>query len=112
MQIESLRPQEVPERLRELSPDVRAAVLIDAAGSLVAASEEDGEELAALVRRLVAEADAAASEPPEQLEVQVDGGSVFLTRDSRYVLASVARRVALSSLMLYDQRSLLAAARR
>lgn len=109
MQIESLTPQEAPERLRELSPDVRAAILIDAAGSLVAASPEAGEGSAELVRELVAEADAAAAEPPGQVEVQVDRGAVFLTRDSRYVLAVVTRKAALSSLMLYDQRMLLEA---
>ena len=39
----------------------------------------------------------------------MDGGAVFLTRDSRYVLAAVTRRAALASLMLYDQRALLEA---
>jgi hypothetical protein len=109
VQIESLRPQDAPDRLRELSADVRAAVLLDAAGSLVAVSPEGGEGLAELVRELVAEADAAAVEPPAQIEVQVEGGAVFLTRDPHHVLAAVTRKAALSSLMLYDQRALLAA---
>jgi predicted regulator of Ras-like GTPase activity (Roadblock/LC7/MglB family) len=109
VQIESLRPHDVPDRLQELSPDVRAAVLIDAAGNLVAASEDEPEELAALVRDLMAEVDAGAEEPPEQVEVQVDRGAVFLSRDPHHVLAAVTRKAALSSLMLYDQRMLLAA---
>jgi hypothetical protein len=109
VQIESLRPQDAPDRLRDLSPDVRAAVLIDAAGSLVSMSPEDGEGLAELVRELVAEADAAAGRPAAQLEAQVDGGAVFVTRDPHYVLAAVTRKAALSSLMLYDQRALLSA---
>ena len=109
MQIESLRPQEVPERLRELLPDVRAAVLIDSAGALIGAGEEDAEQLTALVRELVADADAATGSPPQQVEVQVDGGAVFLTRDSRYALAAVTRKAALASLVLYDQRALLEA---
>ena len=109
VQIESLRPQDVPNRLQELSPDVRAAVLIDAAGNLIAASDEAPEELAALVRDLVAEVDAASDEPPEQVEVQVDRGAVFLTRDPHHVLAAVTRKAALASLMLFDQRQLLAA---
>jgi hypothetical protein len=109
VQIESLRPQEAPDRLRELSQDVRAAVLINAVGSLVAASPEGGEGLADLVRELVAEADAAADSPAAQLEVQVERGAVFLTRDPHYVLAAVTRKAALSSLMLYDQRVLLSA---
>jgi hypothetical protein len=108
VQIESLRPQEVPDRLKELSPDVRVAVLVDAAGNLVAATEEEPEELAVLVRDLVAEVD-ALDDLPEQVEVQVDRGAVFLSRDPHYVLVAVARKAALSSLMLYDQRALLAA---
>jgi hypothetical protein len=109
VQIESLSPQDAPGRLCELSPDVRAAVLIDSAGSLVAATEDEAEELAGLVRELVAEVDAAAAVPPEQVEVQVDRGAVFLSRNPRYVLAAVTRRAALPSLMLFDQRELLAA---
>jgi hypothetical protein len=110
VQIESLRPQQVPERLLELSPDVRAAVLVDAAGALVAPTEEDAERLAELVRELLAEADAAAASPPQQVEVQVEGGAVFLSRDSRHTLAAVTRKSALRSLVLYDQRALLEAA--
>ena len=111
VQIESLRPQDAPDRLRELSPDVRAAVLIESAGALVAASDngEKGAELAGLVHELVEQADAASDTPPQQLEVQVDRGSVFLSRDSRYVLAAVSRKAALPSLMLFDQRAVLAA---
>jgi hypothetical protein len=112
VQIESLSPHDAPARLVELSPDVRAAVLIDAAGALVAASEEEperAEELASLVRELVAELDAAADGPPQQVEAQVDGGAVFLSRDTRYVFGAVTRRAALASLMLYDQRELLSA---
>ena len=111
VQIESLRPQDAPDRLRELSSDVRAAVLIDSAGALVAASE-DGEratETAGLVRALVEEADAASETPVEQLEVQLERGSVFVSRDARYVVATVTRKTALPSLMLYDQRALLSA---
>ena len=112
VQIESLSPQDAPARLAELSPDVRAAVLIDAAGALVAASDKDrdrAEKLASLVRELVSELDAAEDRPPQQVEAQVEGGSVFLSRDPHYVLAAVTRRAALASLMLYDQRELLAA---
>jgi hypothetical protein len=108
---EELTPRDAPAYLRELSPDVHAAVLLDAAGALVATSEEDPEqadELASLVRELVEAADAAAPDgPPEQVEAQVDSGAVFVTRDPRFVLACVTRRAALPSLMLYDQRMIL-----
>jgi hypothetical protein len=39
--------------------------------------------------------------------VQVPGGAVFASRTPRWTLAAVAKRGALSSLMLYDLRSLL-----
>jgi predicted regulator of Ras-like GTPase activity (Roadblock/LC7/MglB family) len=111
---DTLTPERAAERLSELSADVRAAVLLDAAGSLASASEEDSErarKLADLARRLFEEVDRATrdwdTEPPEQVEVQVPGGAVFASRTSRWTLAAVAKRGALSSLILYDLRALL-----
>ena len=111
---DTLTPERTAERLRELSADVRAAVLLDAAGSLAGASEADREQaraLGELARRLFDEVDRATSnwdtDPPEQVEVQVPSGAVFASRTPRWTLAAVARRGALSSLMLYDLRSLL-----
>jgi len=107
---DTLTPERAAERLCELSADVRAAVLLDAAGSLAAASD-DARELGELARRLFEEVDRATrdwdTEPPEQLEVQVPGGAVFASRTPRWTLAAVAKRGALSSLMLYDLRALL-----
>jgi hypothetical protein len=111
---DTLTPERAAERLCELSADVRAAVLLDAAGSLAGSSEDDrarGESLAQLTRSLFEEVDRATrdwdAEPPEQVEVQVPGGAVFASRTPRWTLAAVARRGALSSLMLYDLRALL-----
>jgi hypothetical protein len=39
--------------------------------------------------------------------VQIPGGAVFASRTPRWTLAAVARRGALSSLMLYDLRAVL-----
>jgi predicted regulator of Ras-like GTPase activity (Roadblock/LC7/MglB family) len=111
---DTLTPEQTAERLIELSADVRAAVLIDAAGSLASASEEAPEDARALgecARRLFEEVDRATrdwdTEPPEQLEVQVPGGAVFASRTPRWTLAAVAKRGALSALVLYDLRALL-----
>jgi predicted regulator of Ras-like GTPase activity (Roadblock/LC7/MglB family) len=111
---DTLTPERAAERLRELSADVRAAVLLDAAGSLAGATEEDRDHaraLAELARRLFEEVDRATrdwdTEPPEQVEVQTPGGAVFASRTPRWTLAAVAKRGALSSLMLYDLRALL-----
>ena len=111
---DTLIPERAPERLCELSADVRAAVLLDAAGSLASTSEGDpkrAQALGDLVRILFDEVDRATrdwdTEPPEQVEVQVPGGAVFASRTPRWTLAAVAKRGALSSLMLYDLRALL-----
>jgi hypothetical protein len=111
---DTLTPERAAERLCELSADVRAAVLLDAAGSLASACDDAGGQpraLGELARRLFEEVDRATrdweTEPPEQVEVQVPGGAVFASRTPRWTLAAVAKRGALSSLMLYDLRALL-----
>jgi predicted regulator of Ras-like GTPase activity (Roadblock/LC7/MglB family) len=114
MMADTLTPERAAERLCELSVDVRAAVLLDAAGSLASVSEDgrdDARALGELARRLFEEVDRATrdwdTEPPEQVEVQVPGGAVFASRTPRWTLAAVAKRGALSSLMLYDLKALL-----
>jgi hypothetical protein len=111
---DTLTPERAAERLSELSTDVRAAVLLDAAGSLASATGEDrarARTLGELARRLFEEVDRATrdwdTEPPEQVEVQTPGGAVFASRTPRWTIAAVAKRGALSSLMLYDLRALL-----
>jgi hypothetical protein len=105
-----LAPEEVPGRLAELSSDVRAAVLVDEAGGLVASSEPDAGKagsLAELTVELLAVADHAAGGRAVQVEAQVEGGAVFATRESGYALAAVTRRLALAALILHDMRMLL-----
>jgi hypothetical protein len=111
---DTLTPERAAERLRGLNADVRAAVLLDAAGSLTGASDDDHDRapaLGELGRRLFEEVDRATrdwdAEPAEQVEVQVPGGAVFGSRTPRWTLVAVAKRGALSSLMLYDLRSVL-----
>lgn len=94
-------------RLVDTSPDVHAAVLVDAAGGLVASSEPDAErsrELADLTRRLVEQADRASAEPVEQIEIQIAGGAVYAVRSPKHALACVTRRGSLPALVLYDLR--------
>ena len=105
-------PKTAPRRLVETSVDVRCAVLVDSAGNLVAASEDDrtrARRLADLTRELIEAADAAAPEPTEQLEVRVEGGAVFAVRTPRHTLACVTRRLALPALILYDLRQTISA---
>jgi hypothetical protein len=110
----TLTPERTAARLCELSSDARAAVLLDAAGSLAGSSESDperAEALAQLTRELFETVDRATrdwdSDPAEQVEVQVSGGAAYASRTPRWTLAVVARRGALSSLMLYDLRAVL-----
>jgi predicted regulator of Ras-like GTPase activity (Roadblock/LC7/MglB family) len=108
-------PEAAARRLCELSADARAAVLLDAAGAPIAShGVTDGRsgDLAQLARTLFETVDRAHRDmpggPPEQAEVQVDGGTVYASRTPRWTLAAVARRSALSSLMLMDLRAVLA----
>lgn len=108
-------PEATAERLVELSTDVRAAVLLDAAGvpaAIHGVPAADSTELAELARGLFEAVDRAnramPGGPPEQIEVQVDGGTVYASRTPRWMLAAVARRTALSSLTLMDLRAVLA----
>jgi len=99
-----------PARLVEMSADVRAAVLLDPAGGLIAASDGDTDRarrLAGLAHDLLLAADAATPTPTEQIEAQVDGGAVFAVRSARHTLACVVRRLALPALILYDLRQTL-----
>lgn len=93
------------------SGDVRAVVLLDPAGGLIAAAgvadREAERSLAGLAHNLVVAADAAAAEPIEQIEVQTGVGAAFAARDAHRVLACVTKRLALPSLVLYDLRQTL-----
>jgi hypothetical protein len=103
-----LRPPDAPAALCELSADVRAAMLLDAAGAPVGASgvDRDGAaQLAELAGELLRTVDRASPlRPVERAEVQVDGGGVYALRGPRFTLAAVTRRSALPSLTFLDLR--------
>lgn len=104
-------PEAVPGRLVEVSADVRAAVLLDGAGGLLAASVADAKparRLAELTHELVLAADSASEVPAEQIEAQTGAGAVFAVRSARHTLACVVRRLALPALILYDLKRALA----
>jgi hypothetical protein len=110
----TLTSGQTAERLCELSGDARAAVLLDAAGSLAGAHgvpKKASREFAELARQLFEAVDSAHRDipggPPEQVEAQVEGGTVYASRTPRWTLAVVGRRGALSSLMLMDLRAVL-----
>jgi predicted regulator of Ras-like GTPase activity (Roadblock/LC7/MglB family) len=94
-----------------MSSDVRAAVLLDERGELIAASGEDStsvDPLAELARELVDAAEGAVRGAQlEEVEAQVTGGAVYASRARGMTLVAVTRRGALSSLMRYDMRAVL-----
>jgi hypothetical protein len=108
--VATLTPDAVPARVCALSADARAAVLLDAAGAPVSCSEPDparAGELGELARELMDAVDDAPGDPVQDVEVQVPGGTVYASRTPSWTLAVVARRAALSSLMLWDLRAVL-----
>jgi predicted regulator of Ras-like GTPase activity (Roadblock/LC7/MglB family) len=102
----TLSPSDAPDRLFRMSSEVRAALLLDERGELVAASGEDSgsaESLAELAKELCeAAAGAARGAEVEEVEAQVARGAVYASRARGMTLVAITRRGALSSLMRYD----------
>jgi hypothetical protein len=103
-------PGEAAERaiafLAELSPDLRGAAILEATGSVLAASDEPGrweEDVAALLDV----ADRAGDEEVEQVHIATEQGEVFAIRHAGLVAVAVTERFALASVLLFDLRSIL-----
>lgn len=92
--------------LTEMSPDLRGGAILTGDGTVLAASGEAAswaEESVDLLRI----ADAAGSEPVEQVHVATQSGEVFALRHAGLVAIAVTERFALSSLTFFDMRSAL-----
>ena len=97
-------PERTADFVAGLSSDVKACVLLDADGRLVAidaAHEADGGALADLARALLEKAAAP------QAEVSTGAGVVYALRSRGWTLAAVTGRFALSSLVFFDMRKVL-----
>jgi hypothetical protein len=94
-----LTPALALDYLRELSADIRAGVVLDPAGALLAGPEE----LAGPARDLVAGAGDA-----REIHVANADGTVFAARSARHTVVVVCGRFALPSLIRYDLRLVLA----
>ncbi len=100
----TLTPDRAADFIEGLSTDVKACVLLDADGRLVAADslhEPEGEALAELARELLDLVRAP------QVEVSTGAGIVYVLRAGDWTLAVVAGRFALSSLVFFDMRQAL-----
>jgi len=105
----ALTPELALDYLAELSTDIKASVVISSDGRTAAASRpgEAGDQLRVLAQQLFDHADSADAQVVTQVEVATGEGTVFAVRDERWMIAVVAGRFALSSLMFYDLRSVL-----
>jgi hypothetical protein len=95
----ALTPELALAYLRELSADLRAAVLLDAAGAHLAGPEP----LAAPARALL------DPDAPAEIEARTPAGAVFAARDDRHQLVAVTGPHALSRLTRHDLRTVLRA---
>jgi len=102
----ALTPELALRYLAEFSTDVRAAMLLGADGSVAASDPDDPEAREALRDGLAMLIEAAdlrpGTDPVAEIEVMMPAGSLFVVRRGGWVLAAVAGRYALSSLMRYD----------
>jgi hypothetical protein len=94
----ALTPALALDYLRELSADIRAGVVLDADGELLAGADE----LAAPARDLLGAAGDATD-----VHVTTADGAVFAARDDRHAIVLACGRLALPSLARYDLRVVL-----
>ena len=100
----TLTPKRAADFVQGLSSDVRACVLLDPEGQLVAvdaAHEPDGQALADLTVALLDHAGTP------QVEVSTGAGIVYAMRSGAWTMAVVTGRFALSSLVFFDIRKAL-----
>ena len=103
----ALTPELALDYLDELSVDIEAAVVLDSAEKVAAATVPEGPgrdgvgELAAKLLDQVASAEGGGA---DQVEIALPEGSVYAVRGEHWSIAVVTRRQALPSLMFYDLR--------
>lgn len=103
-------PQEAVAFLDELGPDVKACVVLDRDGGLLAQSGPDeprGREMGDLALELFQRADSCSTAEVGGIEVATSAGTLFAARRGAFAIAVVASRLALSSLVMFDLRRIL-----
>jgi predicted regulator of Ras-like GTPase activity (Roadblock/LC7/MglB family) len=103
------------ERLREISSQVRAAVIFERGGAVLGSTLDDEQrarEVADEAEALLTDAEqrrGAADGPGEfaQLEVALQGGSVFVVRDGDRLIAATTQPEPTVGLVFYDLKSCL-----
>jgi predicted regulator of Ras-like GTPase activity (Roadblock/LC7/MglB family) len=102
------------ERLRDISSQVRAAVVFERGGKVLGATfdADRAERAAAAAEQLLADAERrgnqrGASGEPAQLEVALQGGSVFVVRHGERLIAATTPPEPTVGLVFYDLKSAL-----
>jgi len=103
------------DRLREISSQVRAAVIFERGGKVVGstfADDQRAKDVAEEAEALLTEAEQrrdAGGEAAEfaQLEVALQGGSVFVVRDGDRLIAATTQPEPTVGLVFYDLKSCL-----
>ena len=102
------------ERLRDISSQVRAAVIFERGGQVVGSTltdEERAKRVAEEAEQLLAEAEqqrpTAGGDEFAQLEVALQGGSVFVVRDGNRLIAATTPPEPTVGLVFYDLKSCL-----
>lgn len=98
--------------LTDISSQVRAAVLFDPGGKVLASTlpEDRAEAFAAAAKLLLDQAEAVRDEGDAQLtqlEAATGSGSVFVVREAEQVLAAVTGPEPTAGLVFYDLRACL-----
>jgi hypothetical protein len=93
-------------RLQEMSADLLGAAILDARGSVLAATGER-DAWGRTAGELLAAADAAAPERAVRTHVGTEDGEAFAVREGELAIVAVAQRFTLASLMLFDMRAVL-----
>jgi hypothetical protein len=107
--IDADRAAEAVRRLEEMAGDVRGCVLLDDAGSVLAATggDERHDDWADAAAELLKTADAIRGEPAQQIHIGTEDGEVFAVRQSGLTMIAVTDRFTLGSLLVSDIRVVL-----
>jgi predicted regulator of Ras-like GTPase activity (Roadblock/LC7/MglB family) len=103
------------DRLRDISSQVRGAVIFERGGEVVGSTlgdDERGKRVAQEAEALLAEAEKHRNEAGSdgefaQLEVALQGGSVFIVRDGDRLIAATTPPEPTVGLVFYDLKSCL-----
>ena len=93
----ALTPADARERLRELAPQVRDALVLTRRGRILAGPAQLAPAAKDLLR----------ASPAPALEAATDKGTVFAARSQRHAAIVLARRGALAGPVLYGLRTVL-----